>query len=240
VAFLIPVGALAQTICDENAGPMTFAQPRGMTPQGIIQKFSANEDNFKQAWEDYAHVEEFSIQTLTGNSVDGEYREVAEIAPGIAGQQVRKVILAPPSSLSRLVITKQNLDDIRERMSFVLTTKNLPQYDVRYVGAERVDEIDTYVFDVAPKATDNGEIRFKGRVWVDDRGLQIIKTCGSNLSVSRTKKTNQPSPKFVTYREQIDGQYWFATYSRAEDLIHASGGDVKVREIVKYTKYNRH
>jgi hypothetical protein len=43
----------------------------------------------------------------------------------------------------------------------------------------------------------------------------------------------------VTYREQIDGQYWFPTYTRADDDLHFKSGDVHIREIIKYTNYKR-
>jgi hypothetical protein len=48
------------------------------------------------------------------------------------------------------------------------------------------------------------------------------------------------SPKFVTYREQIDGEFWFPTYIRAEDTLHFRSGDVHMREIIKLTNYRRY
>jgi hypothetical protein len=55
------------------------------------------------------------------------------------------------------------------------------------------------------------------------------------------KKKGQENlfPKFTTWREQIDGKYWFPTYTKADDELHFSSGDVHIREVVKYTDYKR-
>src|ERR1044071_8606075 len=38
-------------------------------------------------------------------------------------------------------------------------------------------------------------------------------------------------PSFATWREQIDGKYWFPTYTRADDTLHFTTGDIRIREI---------
>ena len=45
--------------------------------------------------------------------------------------------------------------------------------------------------------------------------------------------------QFETYRENIDGQYWFPTYTRADDVLRFPGQNVRIREIVTYKKYKR-
>jgi hypothetical protein len=124
----------------------------------------------------------------------------------------------------------------------VLTTEDLPLYDVLYVGQQHVDEIETYVFDMAPKRIEKGQRYFQGRIWVDNHDFQIVKTCGRSVPDLHAKKKNDQenlTPKFVTYREQIDGQYWFPTYTRADDELHFKNGDIHIREIIKYTNYKR-
>jgi hypothetical protein len=86
---------------------------------------------------------------------------------------------------------------------------------------------------------DGGPRFFQGRIWVDNRDFQIVKTCGKNVPDIHKKDSENLTPKFVTYREQIDGQYWFPTYTRADDDLHFRNGDVRIREIVKYTNYKR-
>jgi hypothetical protein len=128
----------------------------------------------------------------------------------------------------------------------VLTTAELPRYSILYVGQQKVDELDTYVFDVAPKTIEKGQRYFQGRIWVDSQDLQIVKTYGKSvpdIGVDPKKKKHPENenlfPKFVTYREQIDDNYWFPTYTKADDVLHFSTGDVHIKIIVKYTNYRR-
>lgn len=240
LAVLIPASLRAETNCEEGNGPLNSAQPRGITPQDIIQKFAAKEAVFKEARNHYTYTQEILVQTLDGNTVDGEFRQKEDVLYDDQGHRVEQVTYAPQDTLQRIMMTKEDFDDFRHRLPFVLTTEDLPQYDILYAGQQHVDEIDTYVFDIAPKHIDKDKRYFQGRIWVDNRDFQIVKTCGKNVPDIRKKGSENLTPKFVTYREQIDGQYWFPTYTKADDYLHFSNGDVHVREILKYTNYKRY
>jgi hypothetical protein len=232
----------ADTNCEEGNRAVNPAQPNGITVQEIIQKFAAKEAVFKQARNNYTYTQDITVQTLEGNTVDGEFRQVWDITYDDKGGRIENVTFAPMDSLTRVQMTKEDYDDIRNRLPFVLTTDDLPLYDVLYVGQQHVDEIDTYVFDMAPKKIEKGQRYFQGRIWVDNHDFQIVKTCGRNVPDTHAKKKNDQenlTPKFVTYREQIDGVYWFPTYTRADDDLHFKNGDIHIREIIKYTKYKR-
>ncbi len=242
--LFLPTILLADTSCEEGNGPLNAAPPQGITTQEIIQKFAAKEEIFKQARNNYTYTQDNTVQTLEGNTVDGEWRQVWDITYDDKGGRIENVTFAPQDSLRRVSMTKEDLDDIRNRLPFVLTTSDLPLYDVLYVGQQHVDEIDTYVFDMAPKKIEKGQRYFQGRIWVDNHDLQIVKTCGRNVpdvhATSKNKNAQENlTPKFVTYREQIDGQYWFPTYTRADDDLHFKTGDVHIRETIKYTNYKR-
>ena len=239
VSVFLPAALLAQTNCDEGSGQVNRNDPRGITPQDIIQKFAAKEAVFKQARDNYTYTQDVTVQTLDGSSVDGEFKEVTDITYNDRGQRNENVTFAPQPSLTRVSMSKEDFDDIRNKMPFVLTTEDLPDYSILYQGSQHVDEIDTYVFDVAPKHIDKGKRYFQGRIWVDNHDFQIVKTCGKSVPDIHGKNNENLMPKFVTYREQIDGQYWFPTYTRADDNLHFSNGDVHIREIIKYTNYKR-
>jgi hypothetical protein len=122
----------------------------------------------------------------------------------------------------------------------VLTSDQIAEYDILYVGQQQEDELHCYVFDIAPKKIEGKKRYFQGRIWVDDHDFQIVKTFGKTVPDIRKKKDNENLfPKFTTYREQVDGKYWFPTYTRADDTLHFSGNDVKIREIVKYENYQK-
>jgi hypothetical protein len=244
-------GGNAQTappdISNEGAGPLDASQPKGITPDQIIQKFAAKESEFKQARDHYTWTQDVKVQDLDGDTPLGEFREVTDIIYDDRGRRVEDVKFAPQPSLQRISMSKEDLDDIRHRIAFSLTTEELPKYQVMYVGQQKVDELQTYVFDVAPKTIEKDQRYFQGRVWVDNQDLQIVKSYGKSvpdIGVDPKKLKKHPEnqnlfPKVVTYREQIDGQYWFPTYTKADDVLHFSTGDVHIKIIVKYTNYKR-
>ena len=137
-------------------------------------------------------------------------------------------------------MSPEDIDDIRHRLPFVLTSDEIPEYQILYVGQQQEDELHCYVFDIAPKEIVGKKRYFQGRIWVDDRDFQIVKTYGKTVPDIRKKKGQENLfPKFTTWREQIDGKYWFPTYTKADDTLHFSSGDVRIREIVKYSDYKR-
>lgn len=224
---------------ERGEGPLNPAQPTGITPEEIIQKFAAKETQFKQAREQYTWRQDVKVQTLDGNTVDGEYRQVIDILFDDRGKRVENVVFAPQSTLQRISMSREDFDDIEKRLPFVLTSAEIPDYDIMYVGQQREDELNTYVFDVAPKKIEKNRRYFQGRIWVDDHDFQIVKTHGKNVPDIVTKNNENLFPPFTTWREQIDGKYWFPTYTLTDDTLHFKTGDVRIRQIVKYTNYKR-
>jgi hypothetical protein len=242
--LLIPAALMAQTNCDEGTGPLNTAQPQGMTPQQIIEKFAAREEIFRQARNNYVYTQDITVQELDGSTVSGEFRLVQEITYDDKGARIENVTFAPQNSLHQLSLSREDYEDFRYKMAFIMTTSDLPQYNLLYVGQQRQDEIDTYLFDVAPKTFVKGQRYFQGLIWVDNRDFQIVKSCGKTVPdiIANKKKKNAQenlSPKFVTYREQIDGKYWFPTYIKADDTLHFQNSDIHMREIIKLTNYKR-
>jgi hypothetical protein len=80
---------------------------------------------------------------------------------------------------------------------------------------------------------------------VDATDFQIVVTDGKNVPDDTRKGHEDLSPPFVTYREEIDGKYWFPVYTKGDGILHFSGGsgymsqDVHIREFVKYTDYRQ-
>jgi hypothetical protein len=233
--LLLAVPAFA----DDGEGPLREAQPTGTTSDEIIKKFAAREKEFKQARDNYTYRQSVKVQTVDGNTVDGEYQMVTDILFDDKGRRIENVVFAPQPTLTRIQMTNEDLDDIQNRLPFVLTSDEIAQYSILYVGQQKEDELDTYVFDIAPKQIEKNKRYFQGRIWVDTQDLQIVKTYGKNVPDIRKGSGENLFPKFTTYREQIDGQYWFPTYTYVNDTLHFKLGDVQIRQIVKYTNYKR-
>src|ERR1700676_35025 len=233
-AVMFPAMAHAQE------GALDKSAPKGITVEEIIKRFSIKEKAFKEARDQYTFRQDVKVMTLEGDTPDGYYQQVFDVTFDDKGRKIKNVVYAPQPTLQRLMMTEEDFDDIENRLPFVLTSDEIGEYDILYVGQQKQDELSTYVFDVAPKQIVGKKRYFQGRIWVDDHDFQIVETYGKTVPDIRKKKGNENLfPKFTTWREQIDGQYWFPTYTRAEDTLKFSTEDIKIREIIKYTNYRR-
>ena len=173
-----PAGAPQRAAAASVDPPMSNAPPSLPVDQ-IITQFAAREAEFREERQNFTYTQTFIIQTLdSSNRPDGEYRMTADITFTPAGKRYENITFAPPSTLERISLSEQDLDDLRDIQPFVLTTDDLPKYNVTYVGRQPVDEISAYVFDVGPKVIEKNHRYFQGRIWVDDRVLDIVKTFG--------------------------------------------------------------
>jgi len=245
LASLISAGRLSAqgVVCDEGNGPLDPTHPSGTTPAEIIQGFAAKEATFKAARARYAFTLDVNIQTFDRyGRTDGEYSQVSEITANESGKRVEKTTFAPENTLQRVLLSEEDLQDIRERLPFSLPPEDLPHYSISYTGRQHVDELNTYVFDVSPRNENKERNLFSGRIWVDDQDLVIVKTCGKphqDVNAKSKKKNAEVdlTPVFVTYRQLIDGQFWFPTYSRADELLRFPKDMVHLREVVKFSNY---
>ncbi|PYX79216.1 MAG: hypothetical protein DMG70_28675 [Acidobacteria bacterium] len=239
VLFLSVVTALClPQFCRSQEGPLDKSQPKGTTPEEIIRRFAAKEKEFKEAREQYTYRQDVRVETPDDN---GEYHEVFDVVFDDKGKRLENVVFAPQSTLAQIAMSPEDIDDIRHRLPFVLTAEEIPEYDILYVGQQQEDELHCYVFDIAPKRIEGKKRYFQGRIWVDDQDFQIVKTYGKSVPDIRKGKKGQENlfPKFTTWRQQIDNRYWFPTYTKADDTLHFSMGDVRIVEIVKYENYRR-
>jgi hypothetical protein len=226
-------------------GSLENTPPTGTTPEEIITRFAAREKLFKEARDHYTYRQDIKVQTRDGDTVTGEYHEVFDVLYDDKGHRIENVVFAPQSTLEQggLGLDEGDIQDFRNRLPFVLTTEEVPEYNILYMGQQQEDQLHCYVFDIAPKQIVGKKRYFQGRIWVDDHDFQIVKTYGQAVPEIRdTKKkgkTEHLYPKFTTWREQVDNQYWFPTYTRADDTLHFNVSDIHIREIVKYQDYKR-
>ncbi len=239
--LIAAVVALAPLALSQE-GPLVPDPPKGITSAEIIQKFAAKEKEFREARDQYTFRQDVRVQTMDGDTVTGEYREVFDVTYDNQGRHLENVVFAPQNSLTEILMSPEDLQDIRHLLPFVLTSDEIPEYDILYVGQQKEDELHCYVFDIAPKKIEGKKRYFQGRIWVDDADLQVVKTSGKTVPDIRKKSNENLFPKFTTWREQVDGRYWFPAYTKAEDTLHfrkAAYSDVQIREIISYTDYKR-
>jgi hypothetical protein len=215
-------------------------EPPAIPVEQIVQKFGDRELEFKKERDNYTYTQTFLVQTIDMDGrPDGEYRMTSDILFTPEGKRYEKVISAPPPTLQRISLSQQDMDDLEHVQPFVLTSQELPKYDVKYIGREQLDELSTYVFDVGPKKIEKNQRYFQGRIWVDDKDLNIVKSDGKAVPDIIKKGNENVFPRFETFRENIEGHYWFPTYTRSDDELRFSTGAVHIRMTVRYANYKR-
>jgi TonB family protein len=203
----------------------------------IIQTFTAKEAEFRRALNSYSFKRDALVQQIgMGGQVTGEYHRISNFTFDDQGNRYEKISFFPMSTMPG--ITTEDIEDLGGVNPFALEPSKIARYNIRYAGKEKIDELNLYIFDVSPKVMPDPkkvkERLFSGRIWVDDQDLQIVKTKGKGVPETKINKF----PTVETYREQIDGRYWFPTYSYAdEELIFDSGDALHIRMKVRYTDF---
>jgi hypothetical protein len=233
--FLLAAVA-AQTVFGQQPANVSATAPK-VDVDRIIKAFAAKEAQFRQALNSYAFKRDAVIQRIEmGGQVAGEYHRVSNFTFDDQGNRYEKITFFPIPTYPG--VTAEDIEDLGGINPFALEASKIDKYNFNYVGTERIDELNLYVFDVAPKvhpdAKRTKERFFQGRIWVDDKDLQIVKSRGKGVPDTKINKF----PIVETYREQIDGHYWFPTYSYADDeLVFDNGEVLHIRVRVRYTDF---
>jgi TonB family protein len=228
---ILTLSTLTASAQNATNGPMNSAEI-----DRIIRTFTAKEIEFRRALNSYSFKRDALVQKIgMGGQVTGEYHRISTFTFDDQGNRYEKISFFPMSTMPE--ITQQDIDDMGGISPFALEPSKIDQYDIRYVGKEKIDELDLFVFDVTPKVIPDfkktKERFFSGRIWVDDRDLQIVKTKGKGVPEDKNNKF----PIVETYREHVDGRYWFPTYSYADEELIFENGSLHVRMKIRYTNF---
>jgi hypothetical protein len=206
--------------------------------QNIIKQFTQKETEFAIAREHYTYRQTSKMQET--DPPGGTYEMVEEVSFDDRNKRTSHVLHAPVGGFEHIMMTHEDEQDLRNVMPFVMTNETADEYIVNYVGRDQVDEISCYVFSVKPKELTKDRKRyFDGQIWVDDQDLQIVKTYGRGVGYLR-RGEDQQFPKFETYRQQIDGKFWFPVYTYADDTLNFKDGpSQRIKVVVKYDQYKK-
>lgn len=236
---LLWLPSFQQAAAQKPQAKTTIDSSKSVDVERIIRTFTAKETEFRKALNNYAFKREAIMQSIgMGGQITGEYHRVSSFTFDDSGNRFEKISFFPMPTFTQ--VTQQDLEDLGGVNQFALETSKFQLYNFTYVGKEKIDELDLYVFDVAPKVMPDPkkitERLFLGRIWVDDQDLQIVKTRGKGVPEDKNNKY----PVFDTYRQHIDGRYWFPTYAYAdEELIFEAANSLPlhVRARVTYSDY---
>jgi TonB family protein len=229
---LMVLRALSVSAQTGTNGPMEAVEANR-----IIHAFTTKEAEFRRALNSYSFKRDALIQSIgMGGQVIGEYHRVSTFTFDDQGNRYEKISFFPMSTMPE--VTAEDIEDLGGIEPFALEPSKIDLYNIRYVGKEKIDELDLYIFDVTPKVIPNPKKTkdrlFTGRIWVDDQDLQIVKTKGKGVPETKQNKF----PTVETYRQHIDGRYWFPTYSYAdEELVFDNGSSLHVRMKVLYMDF---
>jgi hypothetical protein len=216
------------------------AAPPSLPEGEIIKRFSAKEDQYILERTHFTYRKTVRIEEFGADGQPaGEFVLVTQPARDVEGKLFEKVVERPRSTLKHLFLRSEDLEGIQRIPAFPLTSSQLAKYDLKYLGKEQVDEIDCYIFQAKPRGVERVKAYFDGIVWVDAKYLEVVKTYGKwvNDLGDMHMITNLPFSLFETYRENVEGKYWFPSYSRSDSTLSLNGEEIPVRIIIKWTDF---
>jgi hypothetical protein len=230
VLALLPAwSAAAQVKCSDSMEAIQRDAETRLSTRDFIKDVLTNEEIFSKAYANYGYRLEVSIQTLLGDTVDGEYRRTSTIGFDANGQRRETVTDGPVNTLTRIRITDRDIDSLRT--AFTLTAAKVADNDIVYSGRQRIGDIDSAVFDIMPRNQSADVHGFEGRTWVRVRENAVMHLCG------RTRSSPIAPMRYDVERAPIDDKYWFPVLIRADEDARISGDTVHVRLMVKYSDY---
>jgi hypothetical protein len=222
---------------DSEAAP---AAPPSLSVVEIIKRLSEKEDESLLARTRYNYRRTVRIQEFgPDGKPSGEFTVVTQPARDAEGKYFEKVVEKPHSTMQYVFLEPEDIEALQRVPAYPLTTSQLVKYDLKYVGREQVDEIDCYIFQAKPKTVERTRAYFDGIVWVDAKYLDVVKTYGKWVTDQGDLHSiaQLPFSLFETYRENVDGKYWFPNYSRSDDTLHLKQLEIPVRITIKWTDF---
>ncbi len=213
--------------------------PPSLPPAQIIKGFTQKEDIYFGARPQYSYRKTIRIQEFgPDGQPSGEYQASYEAGRASDGRIYERALASPQSTLEYLQFEPDDVQQLFRLPAYPVTTSQLPKYNLQYLGTEMVDEVDCYIFQVHPKTLDRQHPYFDGVIWVDQKYLEVVKTYGKWVTdLGEIHPSSLPFAMFETYRENVDGKYWFPDYSRAEDVVKLKNRNVPVRVTIKWSNF---
>ena len=245
-ALLFSATALHAQDPGPQAPPPTFkveripAEPHPGPPplpvEEIIQKFAANEDVMKKAYDTYDFTQSIRLDELTDPG--GKFSVTGEVYAKPDGLRYMRVTKPAESSLKLMHFSLEDVRVIASMPEFPLTAAEIGNYNLKYAGQDKLDQLNTYVFQVKPKVLSRKKRYFEGVIWIDDHDFAIVKSYGKFVSELEGNGTALPFTMFETYRENFQSKYWLPTYTRSDDYFKSEGNeDMPLRLVVRSTDF---
>jgi hypothetical protein len=248
-AVIVAFGAGGLRGQDDNQGPMApppkyevkripsvpHPGPPPIPEQEIIRKFAAAEDAARKIYDTYDFMQTIRIEELS--TPGGKFTATGEVYTRPDGQRMWRAVKQPESTLK---LTHYSFEDVRTITTlpiFFLTSDQISNYDFLYAGQQKLDELNTYVFQVKPKELSRTQRLFQGVVFVDDHDLAIVETYGKFVTELVDEGAKLPFSLFETYRENFQDKYWLPTYTTSDDYLGSGDDQFQLRLVIRSTEF---
>ncbi|HKA18235.1 MAG TPA: hypothetical protein VKN18_07960 [Blastocatellia bacterium] len=213
-------------------GTVILAQAEAPDLNHIIAEFTSRESEARAAFDNYGYTRYLVTKSIKDGKITGEYRQTTEVGLGKSGKLEERVLSFPKPSLTELVVTPEDLEDLSANCIFPLESANASKYKFSYVGKERLEEVETYVFNVEPKASPSRECLYTGQIWVRVSDLRIVRMLGRSV-----RKTNQKFPMLDRRRVAVRDQFMFPSHATADEELVFPKATVHMQMEVQYFGY---
>ncbi|HXU37904.1 MAG TPA: hypothetical protein VN937_16190 [Blastocatellia bacterium] len=211
------------------------------SPPEILSAAAERGDRLQTELRNYTYFAELTIQTVSqADIITGKYYRFSQISYDRDGTRRERVQENSSTLPKGIYIGTETAENLTRIYHFIITSETLKQYEVDYVGRERIDDLNTYVFDVKPrfklpdKSDKNRERFLKGRVWIDDEDHCVVKVAGEPVP----EEKGHQAPNFETYFQNY-GSAWFPAYTSGVDFIRVEGYFYRVVINLRYTGYKK-
>jgi hypothetical protein len=209
--------------------------PPPIPEQEIIRRFAANEDVAKKVYDSYDFVQTIRIEEMTNPG--GKFTVTGEEYTRPDGQRFWRLVKPAESTLKLNHYSFEDVRTITTLPVFFLTSDQIANYDFLYAGQQKLDELNTYVFQVKPRQLSRTQRLFQGVVFVDDHDLAIVETYGKFMTEVIGEGATLPFTLFETYRENFQDKYWLPTYTSSDDYIGSADEQYQLRLVMRSTNF---
>ena len=202
----------------------------------IIKRFAANEVVMQKQYDAYNYTQMIRVEELTDPG--GKFTVTGEVYTRPDGQRFLRITKQPDTTLKITAFALEDVKAIATLPLFVLTLDEIANYTFKYAGQDKLDQINTYVFQVKPKQLSRTRRLFDGVIWVDDQDFVIVKSFGKFVSEIAGNGTKLPFTMFETFRENFQDKYWLPTYTRSDDYLQgADNTEQHLRLVIRDTDF---
>jgi hypothetical protein len=219
--------------------PLIDNEPPPLSARSILAAVVEAESRVREALTQHTFKRDVTLETVGPNGeVTGKYIRNSQFLFDDKGNRIERVLYHPASTLKKLKITKEDIQDLAGAQLLGIDITEKEKYQLSFAGTEQVGSREAYALDVTPvQQPDPQRMRerfFVGRVWADSHSFQIVKVRGIVEPGGK-----QRFPVFQTLREPSGGDLNFPISTYADDILRFPQFDVHYRIRVRYYDYKR-